>query len=365
VIISRYISREILNALTLVMVILLFAFLSQQIVRYLNFVAIGKIPTNVLVQLISFEVPFLFALLLPLGLYLGALLALGRFYADNEMIVMQMSGYGERRIFTLIMRLGLIVSSFVFILMLFVNPLVSVKQKQLMKSDEATLHLIQTLIPGRCQASPDGRHVMYVEKLSRDHKRAENVFLAQEKKSDNNEEGRKSWMLILADQGYQIKDPQYQIPYFVTADGFRYEGAPGQNDFKITQFKKYAVHLPEPEIHSLRHDTETLSTTELWNTYNDPKHAAELQWRVSIGIATFLLAILAVPFSILQPRKGRYFILLPAILIYIVYMEGLSIARRFVEQNDIPSLIGLWGVHLLMIIFIIVCTRLRAKYKRV
>ena len=65
------ITKEVLNTLLAVVLILILAFLSQQIVRYLNYVAMGKIPTSVLVRLVAFEVPYLFALLLPLGLYLG------------------------------------------------------------------------------------------------------------------------------------------------------------------------------------------------------------------------------------------------------------------------------------------------------
>src|SRR5207244_11430307 len=58
--------------------------------------------------------------------------------------------------------------------------------------------LFRSLIPGRFQATPDGRHVMYVEKLSRDRQRAENIFMAEEKKSVDEkgvEQDRKSTRL--------------------------------------------------------------------------------------------------------------------------------------------------------------------------
>lgn len=353
-IIARYLTREVVYALLGVTIILLLAFLSQQTVRYLNFVAVGKIPTSVLLELVSFEAPYILSFLLPLGLYLGILLAYGRLYVDNEMSILQMYGYGNLRLMRLTILIALVVSGVVLVLMIWINPMVSAKRQQVMASDEATVHLVQTLIPGRFQVSPDGHHVMYVEKLSRDRQRAENVFLAQEKKiTDSSNGDQNSWMLVLASQGYQTKDTQSQDQFFVTEDGYRYEGSPGQNDYKIIRFKKYAVRIPENEARVRHEENETLSVSQLWRDYSMPRRAAELQWRFSLAITTFLLAILAVPISAIRPRQGRYLSLIPAVLVYVVYIDLLSIARHWVEQGTVPVSIGMWWVHAVMFLFIL------------
>ncbi len=354
-IVTRYLTREIVNALLVVTTVLLLAFLSQQLVRYLNFVAVGKIPTDVLLLLVSFEIPYLLALLLPLGLYLGILLAFGRLYADNEMFILQMSGFGSRRTLVLSMMVAFGVAAIVLALMMWVNPLISAKRQQVMSSDEATVHLVQTMIPGRFQASPDGRHVMYVEKLSRDRKRAENVFLAQEKKASSPDSTEQSsWMLVIADQGYQIKEPKSKEQYFVTADGYRYEGVPGQNDFKIIQFKKYYVRIPQSDMHAVHQEVESMPTWQLWLTYANPKSAAELQWRFSLALSAFLLAMLAVPLSRVRPRQSRYIMLLPAVIIYVVYIQLLSIARHWMEQGSVSIHLGMWWVHGIVLLFTLV-----------
>jgi lipopolysaccharide export system permease protein len=354
VIISRYLTREVVNAMLVVTLVLLLAFLSQQIVRYLNYVAIGKIPTAVLLQLISFEIPYLLAILLPLGLYLGILFAYGRLYADNEMLIMQMSGFGRRQLIRLTIVIAVFIGAIVLYLMLWVNPSISAKRQQVMSSDEATIHLVQTLIPGRFQASPDGRHVMYVEKLSRDRERAENVFLAQEKQNPNAEgAAERTWMLVLANEGYQEKGKDSADQYFVMADGYRYEGIPGENDYKIIQFKKYELRIPQNNVvRANHHEVETFSTGQLLAGYTDPKYAAELQWRLSQPILTFLLALLALPLSTVRPRKGRYLALLPAILIYIVYINLLLIAQHWVSQGTVSTTMGMWWVHGVMLFFV-------------
>lgn len=360
-IISRYLTREIVFTLLGVTIVLLLAFLSQQMVRYLNYVAIGKIPTSVLLELVGFEAPYILSFLLPLGLYLGILLAFGRLYTDSEMAILEMYGYGQRRILRLILILAVIVTGIVLTLMLWINPMVSAKRQQLMASDEATVHLVQTLIPGRFQASPDGSHVMYVEKLSRDRQRAENVFLAQEKTVDVDGVMKSSWMLVLADEGYQVKDKQSQDQFFVTTDGYRYEGVPGQNDYKIIQFKKYAVRIPDNEARIANQENAALPTGQLWRDYSMPRRAAEFQWRFSIALSTMLLALLAIPMSAVKPRQGRFMSLIPAVLIYIIYINLLYAARHWVTQGAVPVAIGMWWVHGIMLLFVIAALLFSAK----
>lgn len=348
-ILSRYLTREVVQFAALVTAVLMLALLSQQVVRYFNYVAIGKIATNLLLELISFEVPYLLALLLPLGLYLGIILGYGKLYADNEMIVMQMAGYGAGRLWRLTSFIAAAASLLVLCLMLWVNPWISAKREALMQSDEVTVHLVQTMIPGRFQASPDGQQVMYVESLSLDRQRAENVFLAQEKANPADPDDEASWMLVFANQGYQYRDRVSHDLYFITTDGYRYEGRPGENDYKIIQFKKYAVRMPQNEVAVSHHQSEGMSTGELIRSYSQPAYAGELQWRVSVALAVFLLALLALPLSVVKPRKGRYIILLPAVLIYIFYMHLLSVTRHWVEAGVISVGIGMWWVHCLML----------------
>lgn len=356
-IIQRYLAREVMQTTLVVISVLLLAFLSQQLVRYMNYVAVGKIATNVLFQLVSFEVPYLMALLLPLALYLGVLLAYGRLYTDNEMAILQMSGFGERRLLGVTAVIGLVVSLVILGLMTVVNPWVSLKRQALMDSDEATLHLIQTLIPGRFQVTADGKRVMYVEKLSLDRTRAQNVFMAEQRVTPSGTR----WMLVSADLGYQEKVANSPDPYFVTTDGYRYEGTPGDNAYRVIQFKKYAVRIPEASPRMNHVEDETLPTSVLFKERANPNRAGELQWRFSIAISAFLLALLAVPLSTIKPRSGRFLVLLPAVLVYIIYINLLFMARHSLESGLLPLWLGMWWVHGLMLCVVLAVLWHRAK----
>lgn len=352
--ISRYLTREVVNALVAVTTVLVLVFICQQVVRYLNYAAVGKIPTNLLLELVSFEIPYLFALLLPLGLFLGMMLAYGKLYSDNEMVIMHMSGYGPTRVLTLSLWIAVAAGLVVLVLMLWVNPIISAKRQQVLTNNDATLGLIQTIVPGRFQVSPDGNHVMYIDSLSRDREIAGTVFIAHAKSNEGSQNDQPFWSLVLAKEGYQRKDQQSADQFFVTTDGYRYEGIPGQRDYKIIQFKKYAVRILQPTSHISHLAIEALSTPQLWQDYKNPKHAAELQWRISISMSVLFLAMLAVQFCSLQPRRSRFVMLLPAVIIYIVYTNLLSMSRHWMEQGVLPVSVGMWWVHGVMLLLIAV-----------
>lgn len=363
-IIQRYLTKEVMTALATVITVLMLAFLSQQVVRYLNYVAIGKIPTGVLLELVSFEIPYLLALLLPLALYLGILLAYGRMYADQEMAILDMSGFNGWRLLKITAVMALTIAGIVLVLMLWINPWISLKRQEVMSSDEATVHMIETLMPGRFQVSPDGNHVMYVENMSRDHQRAQNVFIAQQKpqqKSIADQPDQNQWSLIFAEQGYQKKFKHIADPFFVTVDGYRYEGVPGQNDYKIIKYKTYAIRIPQNDARMIHPENEALPMSALWNDYDNPKRAAELQWRLSVAISAIVLALFAAPLSAVRPRKSRFFILLPAVLIYIIYFNLLVVARHWVELGNVTTMIGMWWVHALMLAAVLILVTVRSR----
>jgi lipopolysaccharide export system permease protein len=78
---------------------------------------------------------------------------------------------------------------------------------------------------------------------------------------------------------------------------------------------------------------------------DEPEQIAELQWRLSIPLATVLLALLAVPLSKSQPREGRYGRITIGLLVFIIYFNMLSAAKAWIERGDIAPALGLWWVH--------------------
>ena len=124
-IIFRYLTKEVFQTLIAVTLVLLLIFLSNQLVRYLSYAASGKIPANILLQLMGLEIPYLLAVLLPLGLYLGILLTYGRLYADNELRVMQAYGLSAQKLVIITGSYAFLIMIVVSCLTFWVNPLIA------------------------------------------------------------------------------------------------------------------------------------------------------------------------------------------------------------------------------------------------
>ena len=61
--------------------------------------------------------------------------------------------------------------------MLVINPAI-IHQKIRLLASGASNNVLNTLVPGRFQVTNEGRSVIYAEKISRKHKNANNLFIA-------------------------------------------------------------------------------------------------------------------------------------------------------------------------------------------
>jgi lipopolysaccharide export system permease protein len=94
-----------------VTLILLVVALTSRFIQYLSDAVAGKLASDVLFLLMFYRLPDFLLVILPLALFLGILLAYGRMYAENEMVILISSGFSQLRL--LLATLG--TSSLVFL----------------------------------------------------------------------------------------------------------------------------------------------------------------------------------------------------------------------------------------------------------
>ncbi|HEX22876.1 MAG TPA: LptF/LptG family permease [Chromatiales bacterium] len=131
-------------------------------------------------------------------------------------------------------------------------------------------------------------------------------------------------------------------------DGYRYEGQPGEVDFRIYRFDKHAVRLDEGEVKKMARRLWALPTERLWGSTR-LNEIAELQWRLAMPVATLLLAWLGALLSRTSPRQGRFGKLFVAILLFIIYYNTLGVAKNWIVRGVVPPELGLWWVHAVLL----------------
>jgi lipopolysaccharide export system permease protein len=351
-IIFRYLNRELAAAMSAITGILLLIFLSNEFTRYLSHAATGKVSGGTVLRLMLIEVPHLTGLLLPLGLFLAILLTYGRLYTDNEMTVLSACGLSRLKLVSLTLPITGLVMVIVATLSFWLTPHLMVYRDQLLAQTGSAMAL-ETLLPGRFQETNNGNQVFYVESVSPDKQRMQNIFMAQLDTSAPTDAVITPWVILSAAGGHQLLDPKTNDRFFAATTGRRYHGIPGSKDFEIIQFDEYRARI-EKHVADVANEQSAMPTLALWHAKKDiPEAASELQWRISAPISALLLVLLAIPLSRVKPRQGRYAALLPAILAYIVYANLILVGRNWIESGNLSPTLGLWWIHGLMLLTII------------
>ena len=98
-ILDRYIFREIAVTWLGVTMVLLMILLTKQFARVLGDVAKGKLPRDAAFDVIGLSAAQYLTILVPIGLFLAVMLALGRLYRDSEMPAMMACRVGPSGIY--------------------------------------------------------------------------------------------------------------------------------------------------------------------------------------------------------------------------------------------------------------------------
>jgi lipopolysaccharide export system permease protein len=300
-ILDRYIFREIAQTWLAVTMVLLFILLTNQFARVLGDVAKDKLPKDAIFQIIGLTGLQYMTILVPIGLFLSVMLALGRLYRDSEMPAIERIGMEARR-----------------------------------QADLASIE------PGRFTSDKSGGAVVYAEKVLGPGT-VENVFLQRRGDGGGVE-------VVIAERGEQRDSDDPNTRYFILFDGRRYDGVPGTSSFRVMEFAEHGIPYRLPGVEDPELEPRAMQTAGLI-TSSDPAHVAELHWRIGVPLATLVLALIAVPLSRSQPRQGRYGRLAIGLLVFIIYFNLLTAGKAWLEQSTVPGSVGLWWVHALMLSF--------------
>lgn len=345
-IVFRYLSREVLLTLSAVSAVLLVIIMSGRFIKFLAQAASGALDPGSLFLIMGFRLPGFLQLILPLGLFLGILLAYGRMYLESEMTVLSATGMSQQRLLGITLFPAALVAVLVAWLSLSLAPQ-GANQFQLLLNKQDAMTEFDTLVPGRFQALRDGTRVTYTEQMSDDRINLGGVFISEKRLSADQKD--RGISVLVAEKGRQeIKEDGNR--YLILDNGYRYDGNPGLADYRAIKYDTYGVLLPKPDVSDEVTDRDAMPTSTLLNSPGDMSARAELEWRVSLPLLVFIVTLMAVPLSRVNPRQGRFLKLLPAILLYMAYLTILIAARGALEKGKIPQALGLWWVHAIFLV---------------
>ena len=290
-------------------------------------------------EMVVYEALVNLAPLLAVSLFIAVLMTLTRSWLDSEMVVWFSSG-GISLLAWIrpVLRFSIPIIILITALSLVISPWAK-GQSEMNREVWSQRDDVDRLSPGRFIEIAGGKQVFFVEEVSEDGLTVKNVFLTE---TDTNSE-----MVVIAKTG-EVKTNESGDRYVLLHDGRRYEGVAGTPEYRVTEFQTYGVRLDvKPESAIQMNDVDTQPLPFLLMQSQDREAQGELLWRISWPIAALNLIMIAIPLSFTNPRAGRSLNMVVALLLFVLYLNGISVGRTWVEQGTmslIPAIIVLNGV---------------------
>lgn len=333
--------------------VLLVVLLTNQVARVLDRAAENQYPRGVVVELIALSALQNLSVLVPVALLLGIVLAFGRLYHDSEMAAALACGVSPARIFGPVAALTFVVFLAMAWLSFFGTPQAAARATEL-RNEALRGGQFAPIAPGRFRSFGGGSTVVYAQSADADGT-LERVFVKRSRG------GR--YEIAVARRARHSISADGSLHTLTLYEGERFEGVPGQPEFRIVRFGENVIPVRLPAAGSAAAPIEALPTVDL-RASADPERRAEYHWRVALPVMTLVLALLAVPLSRLRPRQGRYARIGLAIVAYFLYVSLASAAKVWIARGVMPDALGLWWVHGLVILLVFAALSIPAVMAR-
>lgn len=344
-----HVLREVLLAVTGVSVILLLLLVTNQVAFALRKAAEGDVPSSVVFELVRLSVGENSVIVLPIALLLGILIALGRLYHDSEMAAAQACGLGNRQIYGPTLLVTAVAAGLSGWIAFSAGP------EAARRSYEIRLEALRTAMTRGLSAgqfrSLGGGAVLHFRERGADGELREVFFQRPVRTREGDESIRPGTLEIIVARRASYSLSADGNLYTVTLrDGRRHEGVPGQGAWRNLGFAELVLPIPVPDqAQNYRRPADMLRTGELLAEPSN-RNLGELHWRIASVIIPVVLGLLAVPLARLRPRQGRYARVGWGVLLFALYTNVLIAGRTMLERGRIPAWLGLWWVHVLVVV---------------
>lgn len=359
-IIDRHLVRQVVLPCFLVSAILAVIFVGYSVSRFLTQADAGLLNTEEVILLTFLKALIALEVLLPIGLFFGLMLGLGKMHSDSEMVAMQASGVSEPRILRPILMLAIPLALLVAVLSYYVRPWAFALTYGMLAQAEASSDIDRIKagqfyltrkeaspkedgalgVDNNIEATEDRDRAIFIETIHSD-RALEHVFIRTRIGDELRVISSKTGVLV------EKEDADFHTLELDDAQIFkRVDDGPDL----FARIEHFAIKVRNEKPEPGRYRAKAVSSARLVGS-DYPKDQAEYQWRLSTPITTMLLALLALPLSRTKPRQGRYARLLLAFAIYAAYYNLIGVSRTWVEQQVTSNI--WWALVILALLVVL------------
>ena len=354
--IAKYIMRNLVAYFCVITFIIGLVVFGNQFVLTVQESIDRGIPFQELMPLISFNMIRDVPVILVLSIFLAVIITISQLYKNSEAIVMNSIGLGDKAFLSVIKPLAIILFLFVLFLTAYAVPWAK-QQKSAAEEETKNASEFSFITEGKFESFKNGDIVFYAsESTSIDVGGVQNMEEIFIYASENGNP-----VIVLASDAKKYIDPKSKSIYLRLRDGVRYQGLPSSENIHILNFDSYDLEIVSGEVQkSIATFTEIEEKTTLDLLKQGGLLAiAELQWRLSLPLSILILVVFAVYLGKTSPRGGKGVNILIGIFVFMLYNNGLLVAKSSIENGLLSPIIGMWGIHLIAILFLILLYQFR------
>ncbi|MEL7490592.1 MAG: LptF/LptG family permease [Pseudomonadota bacterium] len=350
--IDRYILRTVATPLLIALCIAGMLLLLEQMLRLFDFVIAEQGPVDVVWRMLANLLPHYLGLALPLGTFIGILLAFRNLSLSSELDALNASGASSFRLMRPIYGLMLVLMVFDFLLVSYIQPYAQYQYKQI--RFDVTSGALGIKIPQGEFVDIADNVTIRLGAINPETREAEDIFLEQRRAT-----GAKT--VITAENGVISTTPDVTKLNLRLKNGRQLaidaEGA----TVTAGSYEVFDLELDLPSIGVFRErgddereatfheilaflNSETQTSSPLWHNYR-----AGLHWRIIHPLTFLFMPILAIAMGVTGRRRASNIKPILGVAILIVYHELLEEWGQVVAGDGVLSpYISMWG---LLIIF--------------
>ncbi len=346
--IDRYILRAVLTPLILALCVAAMLLMLEQMLRLFDFVLAEQGPVDVVWRMLANLTPHYLGLALPLGAFLGIMLAFRSLALSSELDAVASSGMSYLRMLRPVygLLIGLLLVD--FLLVAYVQPLGRYQYKQIRFDVTAGAFGIR-IQPGEFIKLDEGITIRFGEIYS-ETRAAEDIFL--ERRSEGG-----SINTITAKRGRLSASPDLTLLNLQLEDGLDVMIGPDGDRVQAVVFEKIDLTLDLPAIGVFRdrgEDAREATFGELWRTVRagpaaEPEaynpYRASLHWRLAQPATFLVLPLLGVAMGVTGRRRTSNLKPIVGMAMLIAYHEIVEEwGKPMVAEGLASPYVTIWGV---------------------
>lgn len=322
----RYLLRETGGVFLATCTILLAIIISFRLSSLLGRAATGNLELSAVWQLIGLQSVDFLVTIAPLAFVLAAVMTLGRLYNDHEISALYAGGIGRGHICRAFLYLAAPIAALLLFITLYFLP--GIYSQQEIIRNKAQQQAGMLLFAANTFRQLDHGAVVYTENYAQG--RLEGFFLAQEDANGHS--------ALFAERG-ELASGESRALHLEAGQRVAWQdGEPPT----YARFQSASLQLPDNTLNA----SDRLRNIPTHVLTDSADHLGEWQTRLNPALALLVFSLALPFFSRHKPRQGRFQNILPAFLIFALYINLLEFSVVAVKKGRIPPLPGSVWVHL-------------------